>query len=381
MKIIHVCMCDAYAEDWGYHRNLLSKYNKLDGHEVTIITNTYTMKKDGSSLKTNSGESYNKLGIKIIRLENFFILPQFFQEKLRIFKGLYKVLEKEKPDVIMVHNGQFYNMLDIKKYKEKNPKVKFYVDNHADIYNSCKNYFSKTILHKVYYKWIIQKCIYWIDKYFYLSKETKNFMQTMYNIPENKTELFFQGGEIIFLNKKLEINKKLRKDFNISLEDIVFIHSGKMDKSKKTLEILESFNKLKNTNMHLLIVGNIAEEIKNEFYNLINKKQNIKFLGWKSKDELTEYLCMADLYLQPGTQSVTMQNALCCGCPVMIYPYSSLYMCSNKNSFFVKNKDDIEEVFSVLEKNPKILKTMSKEAYKLSTEIWDYKKLAARLYK
>lgn len=381
MKIIHVCMCDAYADDWGYHRNLLSKYNKLDGHEVTIITNIYTMKKDGSSLKTNSGESYNKLGIKIIRLENFFILPQFFQEKLRIFKGLYKTLEKEKPDVIMVHNGQFYNMLDIKKYKEKNPKVKFYVDNHADFYNSCKNYFSKIILHKIYYKWIIQKCIYWIDKYFYLSSESKSFMQTMYNIPENKTELFFQGGEIIFLNKKLEINKKLRKDFNIPLEDIVFIHSGKMDKSKKTLEILKSFNKLKNSNMHLLIIGSIAEEIKNEFYNLINKKQNIKFLGWKSKDELTKYLCMADLYLQPGTQSVTMQNALCCGCPVMIYPYSSLYMCNNKNSFFVKNEDDIEEVFRVLEKNPKILEIMSKEAYKLSTEIWDYKKLAARLYK
>ena len=37
-----------------------------------------------------------------------------------------------------------------------------------------------------------------------------------------------------------------------------------------------------------------------------------------SVEELNDLLCGTDVYLQPGTQSVTMQNSLCARCAVVI---------------------------------------------------------------
>ena len=62
MKILHICMCDPYAEDWSYHRNTMSEQNHKDGHDVAIITTQYTMGKDGESLKVKPGTFYTTSG-------------------------------------------------------------------------------------------------------------------------------------------------------------------------------------------------------------------------------------------------------------------------------------------------------------------------------
>ena len=379
MKIIHICMCDAYVENLGYHRNLLPKYNRIDGNEVTILTNSYTMEKNGRMKKIESGDCINEIGIKLIRLKDKFFLPKFIQEKIRIFKDFYKKLEEEKPDIIMVHNAQFYNLLDVIKYKKKYPRVKLYMDNHADKHNSGRNILSILFLQKLYYRFIIQNAINYVEKYFYISLEAKKFMQEMYNIPEEKLELYYQGAEIIEFYQKMKIRKKIRNQIGISEEEIIFIHSGKMNESKKTLELLKAFNKLKNKDFYLILIGNIDKKIEIPVFEEIEKNKNIKYLGWKNRNELKEFLCSADLYLQPGTQSVTMQEALCCGTPVMIYPYESLEICKNGSAFYVTDLKDIYNTFKKIETNKMILLKMSNLAYKLSLEIWDYRKLAKRI--
>ena len=109
--------------------------------------------------------------------------------------------------------------------------------------------------------------------------------------------------------------------------------------------------------------------------------KRVSFLGWKTAPELLEYLCAADLYLQPGSQSVTMQNALCCGLPVLIDRVKSHEPFMRDSGWYGKSTKDIVQIFNEILVDPGILKGKSRNAAKLAGELLDYRKLAARLYR
>lgn len=113
---------------------------------------------------------------------------------------------------------------------------------------------------------------------------------------------------------------------------------------------------------------------------LIEQDDRISFIGWKNGDELLDYLCACDMYLQPGTQSVTLQNAICCGCPIMIFPYKSHEVFIKNNGFFVRTVDTMTDIFLRIGKNPAILEKTRAASYEIAYNILDYRKLAARLY-
>ena len=51
MKIVHIAPNAPYNENCGYQENLLPKYHKKLGNEVTLIT-TNTMHEDGQIVET-----------------------------------------------------------------------------------------------------------------------------------------------------------------------------------------------------------------------------------------------------------------------------------------------------------------------------------------
>ena len=51
MKIVHIVPKAPYNDNWGYQDNLLPKYQRKMGHEVTVIT-TNTMQQDGKIINT-----------------------------------------------------------------------------------------------------------------------------------------------------------------------------------------------------------------------------------------------------------------------------------------------------------------------------------------
>lgn len=38
MRIVHICLQAPYNDYWGYQDNLLPKYHRKSGHDVTVIT-------------------------------------------------------------------------------------------------------------------------------------------------------------------------------------------------------------------------------------------------------------------------------------------------------------------------------------------------------
>lgn len=99
---------------------------------------------------------------------------------------------------------------------------------------------------------------------------------------------------------------------------ILFVQSGKMDATKKILQSLHAFAKLDNPNIRLVLAGHLHDDVAGEVGAIIAQDARIAFVGWKTTDELRALLCAADVYLQPGTQSATMQMSLCCRCAVIL---------------------------------------------------------------
>lgn len=373
-------MCDPYAEGWAYHRNVMSKQNSIDGHDVTILTTKYTMDKDGYPQKVEEDSYINDFGVKIIRLDDKFKLPQYLQIKIRASKGIYKNLKEISPDAIMVHNIAFSSLGEVIQYKQEYPDTRLYGDTHADKWNSATNFISKYFLNRVFYKHFIKKYINYFDRFFYISLETKEFLETEFKLDTSKFELDPLCCEVISKEKKREYRVEIEKELNLSSDTILFVHSGKLNRGKKTRELLEAFYNEKSANTKLIILGSIPSSEKKELDFLIKRDQRVEYLGWKKEDDLKRYLAAADLYLQPGTQSITMMNALACGTPVMVYPHRSYDIYCNGCEFQVQTFEEIQKVIKLVLESPQILDDKSNAAFDIAKRWIDSKELSRYVF-
>ena len=73
----------------------------------------------------------------------------FLTNKIRKMDGLYEMIEKFSPDVILFHGTSSVEILTAAKYKKDHPNVKLYMDSHADFYTSGTNFISRKILHGI----------------------------------------------------------------------------------------------------------------------------------------------------------------------------------------------------------------------------------------
>ncbi|MEZ7172918.1 glycosyltransferase family 4 protein [Sporosarcina sp. OR05] len=379
MRILHCCLSCFYIDEYNYQENVLPKIHHQNGHEVKIIASTEVINNNKSLSYVLPSSYKTPEGINITRVPYRRYLPHVIMKKIRHYKYVKKLIEDFKPDVILFHGVPAFELFTVSRYKKNNPNIRLYVDSHEDENNSARNLVSKYILHSFFYKFIVQKNIQSIDSVLYITPESKDFLKKYYNIPEDKLEFFPLGGVIIEEKQKKEMRLKVRNELNLKNEDILLCHSGKMNKNKKTKELVENFIKIKNENLKLIIIGTFTQDVEKVVMPLIQSDSRINYLGWKSAEELMEYLAASDLYVQPGSQSATMQNALCVGTPVLFKNVKSHEIYMKGNAFSIDNYNEMEIIFNNISNDNDLLKTMSKKAYCLARDILDYNKLAKKI--
>lgn len=368
MKILHVHLCGPYNDDWGYQENLIPKYNKREGHDVSIITSVLTNSKKHEGYETVApGEYFSKEGVRVIRLPfKKSILLRSLVTRLRIYDGLYERIEEEKPDFIFMHGLQFWDIDKVVKYVKNNPRVRLVADNHATYDNSAKNFLSKKILHPIIWKKKIQKALPYIDKVFVLAPACKEFCIDMYNIPEEKMEYLFLGADTdkIDFQKKEEIKASIRKKLNIEMDDFVLITGGKLSKGKNTKLIVDALKKIDSKKVKLVIFGAISDDIKDELMEKISQDNRIRYIGWLSGDDVYNYYLASDLAVFPGTKSALWEQAIACGLPIICKKWKGMeYVDVGGNCMFLEKEDD-----EVLAENIKLLMS-DKEKYNKMAEV------------
>jgi glycosyltransferase involved in cell wall biosynthesis len=310
MRIVHVIIANFYKEGYGYQENILPAKHKELGLETYVVTTN-----DQYPL----GRHYiNKDGIDVTCLE---VNDSFFSKKryLCLFVnktvGLFSYLDGIKPDIIFLHGLQAIDSLIVYRWCKKNPKVKLYVDQHADYYNTPITKFSTRLYHKVVFGYIAKKLSKYAVKFWGVTPWRVDYLQKVYGLAPEKTDLLVMGGDenLIDWKNRQQVRAEIREKCNIPKEAFLLVTGGKIDQAKNIHLLCEAAFSLKDKNVYLIVFGSLLDDMKNYSKSLYHK--NVRYIGWIDSRDVYPYFLASDLAVFPGTHSVLWEQALASGIP------------------------------------------------------------------
>lgn len=319
MKV--VMLCDFFNEALAYQENILTKFYKKKGYEVTIIASTFESIFDFVSDRYdhNSVEkTYVANNVKIIRLP----YRINFLNRVRLFRCLDGILEAEAPDLVFVHDIMF-NLVDVVRYVKRYPRVQAIMDYHADYSNSGKNWLSLKILHGVLRKWVLDHSRPHLKRIFPVTPASARFLKEVYGVSSDEMELLPLGADLDLIREIQASSDRLmlREKYGIKDNDFVIFSGGKLSPVKRTEVLIESFLRLNQHGVHLVIVGDCAENDKDYLAHLkllaVNSSR-IHFAGWLENRDVISHISMADIAVFPASQSILWQQCIAMGLPLII---------------------------------------------------------------
>lgn len=380
MRIAHVGLCSHFTENVTYQDNQLSAQNVADGHEVLYISSADRFE-NGVLVPTGYEDKLLSNGVHLVRLPYVHIINDFISDKVRKVRGLYQLIENFKPDVILCHGQCYWSVLDVVRYKRNHPEIKLYTDTHTAADNSGANWLSLHVLHRIFYRYLVQRLLPYIERYFYIGSAEKAFAIENYGVSESIMEFYPLGGEIPSEEAYAEARTRRRMELGVASDELLLIHSGKLEPKKKTEELLRAFAAVPELKTRLAVIGSIPDNMKDRLIPLMEADKRVNYLGWRSAEELLEYLCACDLYVQPGKVSATMQNAVCCGCPILSYPHRAYTEAYDYGNFiWAASEEELSAAFRTIAAGGYNLSTMREGSRRCARELLDYRRLAARLY-
>jgi 1,2-diacylglycerol 3-alpha-glucosyltransferase len=377
MKIIHACLSCFFIDDRAYQENELVTENVRQGHEVLVLASTYIHGSNGKGTFCEPGEYYTAEGAKVIRLPYSSLIPKKLASKLGIHPGVLKIIKQFEPDAILFHGICGWELLTFARYCHHNPTI-FYADTHTDEVNSARTFLSKWLLHYFYYKSIIRRALPEITKILCISSLTLDFAREIYGVPSNKLEFYPLGGHPVPKLEYLQRRNQTRQAYGISDKQILFIQSGKQTHKKHLQETLIAFNANADPRFYFLIAGVLMEDVRMDVEALIKSDHRIKMLTWLDPKELEDLLCAADVYLQPGSQSSTMQTSLCCHCAVVLENWESHQPYVDGNGWLINSPSELMEVFQAISEERFDLQSMQDCSERIALQTLDYSILSHR---
>lgn len=370
MRLLILTTGNEFTPSMLYKENYIIKAAQSRGDEVFVFANEYTYI-DGKSSKAPNNEIVEGYILKRFRYVNYF--NHIITSRIRHIKGLEQDIIRIKPDLIFVNCAQVYNIKKIHIIKKALPNVKIVLDFSTKYLNSARNWVSMNILHRLLYRNWIKDALPYVDRIFYISQESKDFVIKMYGLPENLLEHNNLPGETIDKSLKKKYKREIFDKLGLSDNNVIFLYSGKIYPEKKVEQLIRAFIRTKNQDFRLIIIGVYTDDSSKQVIEpLISSDSRIIFMNFVSGNELTKYVCATDLYIQPGSISQTCQTAVCCGTPLCFNDVPTHREIYNGNGFFVDSEDDIFNVFQIVEKNPQMLNEMSIKSYLLAEQELDY---------
>lgn len=351
MKITHLCLGAFYVDNHSYQENVIPKYHKKMGHDVSIIASTLSFDMNGNATHVEARKYLNENNIRVNRLNYNPLYPKSVAKFLRLYSGTYKAIEETQPDIIFIHGCQFLDITEIVRYIKKNPKVIVYIDNHADFSNSATNWLSKNILHKVLWRSMAKMMEPYTKMYYGVLPARVDFLTDIYKIPKEKVELLPLGVDDDEVNKlKIDFDREqYRKKYNVTSKEFLIVSGGKIDNSKKQILLLmAAIKKINSSKIKLIVFGSIIPELKEDIDNLIDNDRII-FVGWLNNEEIYKLLASSELAVYPGRHSVLWEQTVGIGIPMIVkYWPGTTHIDVGGNVEFIY-EDSVENIIQILD--------------------------------
>lgn len=380
MRIVHLCLSCFYVDNCAYQENQLVAQHVRDGHDVIVIASSEVIDDKGYINYVPTRSYLGSDGAQVHRLPYRHWLPEKVARKIRIYKGTQQHLSDFKPEVILFHGACAMELLVIAKYVRRNSKVAWYIDCHEDFNNSARNFVSKWLLHGLIYRITLRSVLPMVRKVLCITPESMDFMHQFYGIKSEKIEFFPLGGDVYEDNAYNKVRAAERYARGISDTTCLFIQSGKMDTSKKVENTLRAFRQIPGDHVRLILAGKLMSDVESEIQALIEADPRVSFVGWVNPVSLKALLCAADVYVQPGSQSATMQMSLCCRCAVVLDDVPSHQIYHDGNGYLVQNETQLAAALQNIAQNSReVLNTMQNHSRDMAARWLDYRKLARRI--
>lgn len=348
-KVVHIMLAGPVTDGWTYQDNMITKYHKKLGHDVTMITSKWVWGTDGKLEKTDRNEYINGDGVSVVRLE--LSGEDNFEKKYKRYIGLSEKLEQEAPDVLFIHNVSFGNMDAIVRYIQKHPNIKVYVDNHSDFSNSGTNWLSKNVLHKVIWKRNAQLIEPYTNRFYGVLPARVEWLKEMYGLPSSKCELLVMGGDDDEIERAEMSDAKtdIRARYGIEEDDFLIITGGKIDSAKRqTLLLMEAVHKIQDHRIKLIVFGSVEDALMPEIQRL-SDGEHVIFIGWIKGSDSYKYFFASDLVVFPGRHSVFWEQVVAQGIPMICkYWDGTTHVDLGGNVRFLY-KDQVDEIQSTIE--------------------------------
>ena len=117
MNIVHISPNAPYNDYWGYQENILPKYHKRLGHNVTLII-TNRKQENGTIREVDCADYVLNDGVRVIRKKT----KEYCHRVITGLKSkmdVYDLLVELKADYVFFHGLVSSTIYDVVKYKKK----------------------------------------------------------------------------------------------------------------------------------------------------------------------------------------------------------------------------------------------------------------------
>lgn len=307
MKIVHIVPSASYTDYFGYQDNLLPKYQKKLGHDVTVIA-TNMMRKSKDIVETECSDYVLSDGVRVIRRKRKKYCHPILTN-LRSEIAVYDLLCNIQPDFIFFHGLVSATIYEVIRYKKKNPTCVVVQDNHLDynIGRSSSSWKDKVV--RALYRYRNRRSAPYVDRVYGTTPWRKTYAEDYFRIPLSKTDVLIMGADdekIDFAHRE-EIRAEIRKKYGISDTDFLVVTGGKIDKKKKIDLLMQGCAGMQG--VKLLIFGEVLDDEREHFDRLLRESDNVIYIGWIDSGLVYDYFFAADLVFFPGQHSVLWEQA------------------------------------------------------------------------
>ncbi len=382
MKIVHVCLIGTFTDGRNYQENMLSKFHKKLGADVTVLTSKWIQSDDGRPHKIDPRDTYiDANGVRIIRLP--MKGREYLYKKFKRYVGVYETLEKEAPDFLFIHGVASLECRALVRYLKKHPGVRACADNHADFSNSATNFLSRRILHGIVWKFCAKSLVPVVEKFYGVMPARVDFLVDVYGLPKDRCELLVMGGDddLAAAARQPGVAEEIRRRYGIDEKDFLIITGGKIDAWKtQTLLLMQAVREIEDPRLRLIVFGSVTADLKEKVDALVDGKK-VQYIGWVQGTESYRYFAAADLAVFPGRHSVFWEQVAAQGVPMLCkdWPGTHHVDAGGNVGFLTRDSaDEIRERILALLEDPAAYASMKEIAMTKGTETFSYGKIAKK---
>lgn len=180
----------------------------------------------------------------------------------------------------------------------------------------------------------------------------------------SRISTLYNGIDLSAFDKNLNLEKslELRKQFNIKLDDIVILYTGRLDENKGIKHLIEAFNRLESPNVKLVIAGGVFYDKKhsnsfvNELLRISKNNERVVFTGYIDYEKIGTLYAMADIGVVPSLCEegfgLTVLEHMATGIPLITTDSGAIPEIVDEHSAFVIKRDNqfVEKLYYYMKK-------------------------------